>query len=432
MCHSVRPWTFPYFARMTHHRIARLTAAPALLLAFGLAACKDSNGPPRIGPPATLSPVSLVDPSAPANTTVNVERQIVVKDANGNLVPNAIVTFAVTEGGGSIAATADTSDANGIVEVPAWTLGKSADQQTVRASVGNITVDVHANVLTQYNIVVRFFGPAMTADQKALFTRAAARLSGIITGDVIDADARGQDIDLATACNVTGQPPFNELVDDVIIYASIRDIDGKGKILAQAGPCLTRDAGTPTDPMPMPAVGEMQFDSADIDALTGGGSLQEVITHEMMHVLGFGVLWEDRGLVSGAGTPDPRYTGAQGRQGCVDVGGTITCASSVPLENQGGAGTVESHWRETTFGNELMTGFIDQSPNLISKMTVGSLADLGYVVNHADFDEYSLGLGALRAPGAYVVSHAGWERQPTHGIWMLEHGRMRRLTPGAR
>jgi hypothetical protein len=406
---------------MTFRDLSALVAASSLLV---LGACKDGGGPDTLGPPSSLTLVTTTVPIALANTPITATTQIAVKDAKGHALPGQIVTFVVTQGGGTLAKGADTSDAAGLVEVPVWTLGKSHNTQRVQAAIGSITLDVNANVQSSYRIEVRFFGPTMTAAQQALFTNAAARLEGIVTGDVIDANAAGQNFDLATSCNVSGQPPFNELVDDVIIYASIRDIDGQGKILAQAGPCLTREAGTAQNPMPMPAVGEMQFDSADIDALTGGGSLQEVITHEMLHVLGFGVLWEDRNLVIGQGTADPRYVGAQGRQGCVDVGGTVSCAVSVPLENTGGAGTVESHWREATFNNELMTGFIDQSPNPLSKMTIGSLADLGYVVNNADFDDYHIFVAALRAPGAFVVNHAGWELRPSHGIYKLSNGRI--------
>jgi len=71
-----------------------------------------------------------------------------------------------------------------------------------------------------------------------------------------------------------------------------------------------------------------------------------------------------------------------------------------------------------------MTGFIDQSPNLISKMTIGSFADLGYTVNPADFDDYHIAVAALRASGPYVADHAGWEQRPTHGIWQLKDGKV--------
>ena len=51
----------------------------------------------------------------------------------------------------------------------------------------------------------------------------------------------------------------------------------------------------------------------------------------------------------------------------------------IPLELTGGPGTAYSHWSEATFGNELMTGYID-TDNTLSYMTVASLGDLGYSV----------------------------------------------------
>ncbi|HJQ19422.1 MAG TPA: leishmanolysin-related zinc metalloendopeptidase [Gemmatimonadaceae bacterium] len=416
---------------MTPRILIRVGAVAALASLF--TACSDGGGPAHLGPPATLTPSSTTTINGLANTDVTSPITISVKDAAGHALPNTEVTFAVTAGGGSLTVLKDTTDANGQVPLPTWRFGKSAEPQVITASAGTgtdaVSVNIQGTVTTAYKIEVRFFGTPMTADQQALFTKAAQRIMGIVTGDVIDADATGQNFDLATACNVSGQPPFNELVDDIIIYASIRDIDGPGKILAQAGPCLTRDAGTPQNPMPMPAVGDMSFDAADIAAVTGAGSLQEVITHEMMHVLGFGVFWDDRGDLQGAGTADPRFTGPAAVQACKDVGGTINCAVSVPVENTGGSGTADSHWRESVFGNELMTGFIDHSPNPLSKVTVGSLADLGYVVNNADFDTFQLPLGSLRAAGSTsmipsMAMHQQWEQLPRTTVYQLTNGRI--------
>jgi hypothetical protein len=415
-------------------RFVNRSAAATLVLALA-ASCKDSGGPEKLGPPASLTLSSATIPTAPANTPLTTALQITVKDAAGHALPNTEVTFAVTAGGGSLASFKDTTDASGQVTLPAWTLGKSAEPQKVTAtatgSSSPVTVDVNATVQTKYNIVVRFYGTPMSASQQALFTKAAQRLMGIITGDVIDASAQGQNIDLATSCNISGQPPFNELVDDIIIYASIQAIDGPGKILAQSGPCLQRDQGTNAkgDTLWMPAVGKMEFDQADLTTITAGGSLQDVITHEMLHVLGFGVFWADEELLSDTATADPRYTGEQARLGCVAMGGTSTCAQSVPVESGGGEGTRLSHWRENSFNNELMTGFINSTQNPLSRMTIGSMADIGYVVNNADFDAYSIPGGALRAAGSSApnIVSTGWERPaPGTGVWVLSNGKLHR------
>src|SRR5207237_10218801 len=122
-----------------------------------------------------------------------------------------------------------------------------------------VTLTVYGKVLPSFHVVVRFVGTAMSLAQQQLFSNAAARLEGIVTGDIIDANAQSN-IDLQSNCNVSGQPPLNEVIDDVIIYAAIQHIDGPGKILAQAGPCLFRTAATGQPSPGLPAVGVMQFD----------------------------------------------------------------------------------------------------------------------------------------------------------------------------
>ena len=57
--------------------------------------------------------------------------------------------------------------------------------------------------------------------------------------------------------------------------------------------------------------------------------------------------------------------------------------SGVPLEVNGGSGTADTHWSESVFGNELMTGFLNSGPNTISTVTIASLEDMGYGVSYA-------------------------------------------------
>jgi hypothetical protein len=152
----------------------------------------------------------------------------------------------------------------------------------------------------------------------------------------------------------------------------------------------------------------------------------------MLHVLGFGTLWEDRNLLLDGGSGNPRFTGPQGTAGCRAVGGTTSCAANVPVESGGGPGTAGGHWRESTFNTELMTGFIDSGALPISAMTIGSLADLGYVVNSADNDPYTIAIASLRVAGIGPVPaarRAGWERIHDTPKWILDsNGRARKLT----
>jgi hypothetical protein len=307
-----------------------------------------------------------------------------VADRFGNGVGGQNASIAITGGGGTIATPTVRTGDDGLITISSWKAGRSNLPQSLRVTSGAFIADVDAVIQSDYNIDVRFFGPEMTPDQKALFTNAAARISGIITGDIPANTLTG--INLAANCGMPGLPMISESIDDVVIYATVRPIDGSRNILARAGPCLVRQ---PTEGY-LTLVGVMEFDEADMGLMAANGYLQEVITHEMLHVVGVGTLWSSRGLLAFAGTPAIAFTGGASQQGCIDSGGFIICETGVPVENSGGAGTVGSHWRETTFGNELMTGYVNAGGMPLSQTTVGSLRDVGYAVNPFAADPYTL------------------------------------------
>ncbi len=340
--------------------------------------------------PASVAVRSGDGQSAPAGTAVPVVARVAVLDQYGNGVPGQTATFAVLAGGGVLSATTATSGADGTVAVPAWTLGRSAVPQQLTVTIAGRTGTVNATVLTAYTIDVRFYGAPMTAAQQALFTTAAARIRGAVVGQLSRVDVTGAEPD--SECGTIGVGPLAEITDGVIIYASVADIDGVGKTLAKAGPCYVRSA---TDVRTL--VGVMQFDAADLPSLGTGQVLQDVITHEMLHVVGVGTYWKYKSLITGFDTPEVAYTGVAGIAGCQAVGGTTTCAVSVPVENQGGAGTANAHWREATFDSELMTGYVERGTMPLSAMTIRSLVDIGYSVNLASADPYSIFTGSLRA-----------------------------------
>jgi hypothetical protein len=147
----------------------------------------------------------------------------------------------------------------------------------------------------------------------------------------------------------------------------------------------------------------MQFDSADVANLVAAGQFDEVILHEMGHVLGIGTIWTARGLLVGGGTADPQFTGANAVTEYNALFGTS--GTSVPVENVGGSGIAGSHWRESVFETELMTGFLDAGVAVpLSRVTVASLADLGYVVDLAAADPYTAPLRAASSVRSRAVS----------------------------
>jgi hypothetical protein len=334
------------------------------------------------GDPAQLTTVDTTPPSALAGALLAPVR-LRLADKFGNSVPAQQLTFAVTGGGGSIGSTTATSDADGTVVLSGWTLGRTTLPQVVHASSTTTTLsaDVTAVVQSDFHIDVRFFGPGMADDQKALFTNAAARISAIIIGSVPDVTYAG--LSVASACGLPGLPTLDETIHGIVIFASVAPIDGPSGILAGSGPCLLRSA-----PGLFPSVGAMLFDVDDLPGLASQGILQDVITHEMLHAVGFGTIWDAKNLLLAGGTANSAFAGLRARQGCIDDGGTGVCANSVPVENDMIPGTADAHWRESTFGPELMTGFVNHGPMPLSAITVGSLADLGYTVNPLAADPF--------------------------------------------
>jgi len=110
----------------------------------------------------------------------------------------------------------------------------------------------------------------------------------------------------------------------------------------------------------------------------------------MGHVLGFGTIFASVGLIEGAGTDDPVFTGSNAIREYAVLRGEPGDLRPVPLANAGGPGTRDGHWREELFANELMTGYLDAGINPISRLTIAAFADLGYEVDYAAADPYRL------------------------------------------
>lgn len=253
---------------------------------------------------------------------------------------------------------------------------------------------------TTFNVEVRYYGPSPSAQVQAAFEAARGRIQAMITADLPSTNLVNVNLADANTCGVPGVT-VNEIVDDLVIYATIKTIDGVGKVQASSGPCLVRSSSK------LPALGKMEMDVDDLNQLASTGRLNAVVLHEMLHVLGFGTIWEEVTPVrlAGANTSDSRFTGALAIQGCGDAGGSSICSGGVPVEScvgiSGcGEGTRDSHWREQTFGPEIMTGFVSGTGVLmpLSAMSVLSFADLGYTVAVGTADAYKIPGTAIRLP----------------------------------
>ena len=188
-----------------------------------------------------------------------------------------------------------------------------------------------------YSIEVRFVG-GLNEAQKAAFKLAADHLIRVIVDDLPDVVVDG------------------ETISNLLILAEGAPIDGRGNVLGQAGPTRLRPGNAGAARF-LPAKGEMTFDTADLAALQADGSLNDVITHEMGHVIGIGTIWTRKGFLADAGTNNTTFTGANAQ---FEYGRLRACQHSSPYPSR--TWEVRARRKLLTarylFGYELMTGTI--------------------------------------------------------------------------
>ena len=324
-----------------------------------------------------------------------------VRDRYGNPVGRAGIDLAVAKGGGEVSPPSVTTDGNGIASGISWRLGRLGGSQQLIATSGSVRAEIVASIRSGFDPIVRVLGSPLTEQLATAMTMAVDRLHAGIVGDVGDVPILNFDL---SRCGLQGAT-LTETVDDLIIFAMVTPIDGVGKVLASAGPCVLRTQSR------FPVIGIMRFDADDIDALAGNGRLPAVVLHEMLHVIGIGTLWRTRDMLFGSGTTDPRFIGLLAGAQCISAGGFAGCSDGrVPVENLGGSGTQEVHWRESIFDREVMTGFVEANADMpFSSMSIASLEDVGYVVNLLSADPYTVPAPGTVSPRLSPLLLPPWE-----------------------
>ncbi len=236
---------------------------------------------------------------------------------------------------------------------------------------------------------------SLNDDVRSAFLRAEAFWERVIVGDLPDINLPRQQV--CTADETESAVLQAGLVDDLHIFVAAQAIDGVDGILGAAGPCLSHSSRND-----LPLAGYMRFDTADLQRYSDEDRLDEIIAHEMGHVLGFGgPLWgypqpslggetllADPAGGGGTPLPDTHFVGPNAVAEFDAVGGTGYSGAKVPVENTGGQGTVNGHWREDVMGNELMTSFMTNRDGILSSVTIAALEDMGYTVNYAAAEDY--------------------------------------------
>jgi len=131
-----------------------------------------------------------------------------------------------------------------------------------------------------FTITVRYVDPLQpAAPVVGAFTKAVATWERVIVDSVGSVP-----VQLAAAACDSSQPAVHETVKDLLILVHVRQISDTvpgQSILGESGPCLVRKPGN------IPVLGVMSLNSTTLSSLAASGLLDDVVKHEMAHLLGF-------------------------------------------------------------------------------------------------------------------------------------------------
>lgn len=345
-----------------------------------------------IEPFAAVSPVEQV---AYAGSTAK-PPVVRVTSSGGEPIAGVLVEFVATGEGATLGLEEVWTDDDGVASAARWTMGRLTGTYRVIAKTPELdlpNIEFVSRVDTDFQLDLVFVAPVSDDVQEA-FARARRRWEGIILNALVPVQA-----DLRTVAEMCGFDIDDDsaAAGDVTIFVQVTEIDGRYGVLGQAGPCVLR--GTDGSPF----AGRMRFDSADFEALEERGLLEDVILHEMGHVLGLGTLWQQEDLLRNPSLPDQEGAdthfigeGAKAAFEAILGGVSYTGGEPVPVHNDANQGAADGHWRESLFAHELMTpritGNEEQRP--LSQVTLASLGDLPYYdVNLDAADPYQVPFG---------------------------------------
>ncbi len=245
-----------------------------------------------------------------------------------------------------------------------------------------------------FDIAVQYVGWTPSSAEEAGVAEAVSRWEAVLSAGVLDEDVY---INQATLDANPSKPCglIDETVDDLHVFVVLESSPTKPWASQH---CLVRD-----DAPWFPVAGGVALGPEALEAGEHFDVLVDAVTHEIGHLLGIkAFMWEYDADGDGVGERD-LLTGMNGvtcpEEGQVTYNGenaveawhALGWVGELPLEDTGSAGTRCEHIDESTFGPEVMTGFVNyQEPNVISSLSLGLLADLEYSVDFTAAELYEL------------------------------------------
>ena len=273
----------------------------------------------------------------------------------------------------------------------------------------------------EFNIELVYLDNGLSSAQKNLMAKAARRWEQVIIGDLPDINFRGFPYnewgDLLQA-----RIRVSDTVDDVRIFVRVLPIANQSTTgNPTAGTSFTFQIRASDS---LPVLSAVLLNSDLLDEVEDEGLLEKLMLHELGHCLGVGISWDHFGLLYNSSrqnhTADTYFVGFQARRAFDQLGGRSYRGRKVPVQ-QGGD---DVHWRTSVFGDELMTfGWTWPYHAPLSRITVASLADIGYEVNWDAADAYRVpSTSAAKPVAAETRPRCHVVRRPIHVV--AEDGRV--------
>jgi hypothetical protein len=254
----------------------------------------------------------------------------------------------------------------------------------VTATNGVVTVSeryaitISTKPASAFNLWVTYNGGALPpANARVALSAALARWEEVVTGDAGEGVTYPGSGLTPSTCQLVDASLLNgAFIEDIALLVAVGPIDGAGSTLARGGPC-----GYGRQVPPAVISGQILLDHVDASSASAT-YLQDVIWHEIAHALGIGTLWQ--GSLINVATDSVKYIGTNGNAEWLALGGPFAGAPVQP--------DLEAHWHEAWFDGEIMTPTTEGSAFRmpISRMTIGTLIDLGYTASLAAANAYEL------------------------------------------
>jgi len=230
-----------------------------------------------------------------------------------------------------------------------------------------------------------------TASQNGIITQVASRYEAMIgLGGADGTVSMPED-----AC-APGMPALvQHQVDDFDLWVIIGPLDGAGNAVAMSGTCAERGVSE-IGWVGMPGIGAVVLDEADIGQMESDGVLEAVVTREIARALGFNPrIWARDDFFRNPSLPEAPDADTHMNAPLVvaafnDLGGADYAGAKVPLENGAMAGISDAYWRESVFGNEVMTPYVTADSSPLSRITLEALYEVRLEIDVTMADPFTL------------------------------------------